>query len=198
MSDEEYELTHHIGEKEPLKITPELMTIMGIPTSLWMATKTKLQTNVKKKYNEIFEKLDNKQSSFLILHGKERSGKSSVLSVIGKSVKAYYKSVFYVTSPDLKELIYAKKLYDGNTPYYDRCIISDCLLIDNFGEEFFNEVFSEKLSSILRNRMENNKLTIIGSEFGKNDLIKIYDKNKTLVKYLNRFEYVQVLRGDSE
>ena len=195
MSEEEFKLTHHIGEKIPLKITPELMTIMGIPTSLWMATKSKLQPNVKKKYNELFEKFDNKKASFLIFHGKEKTGKSSILSVIGKSVKAYYKSVFYVTVPDLKELVYAKKLYDGNTPYYDRCIISDCLLLDNFGEEYFNEMFSEKLSSIIRNRMENNKLTIICSEYNKDDLIKAYDKNKILVKYLNRFEYVQLLKG---
>lgn len=190
MSEEEYELSHHVGEKLPLKITPELMNIMGIPKTLYMATKGQLQPSAKKKYNEILEKLSNKQGSFIVFQGGEKVGKSSLLSVIGKSVKAYFKSVYYVTSPDLKEYIYQKKMYDGNTPYYDRCILSDCLLMDNFGEEMFNEMFAEKLSSILRNRMENNKLTIISSEMKLCDLVIKYDKNKSLVKYLNRFEFV--------
>ena len=204
MSDNEIKIYHHIDKREKPKLTKDMMRLIGIPESLHMAVLSHFQKEqnvggktvmvfksryLDKLYRSFREYAKNKKPIHAIVQGEPRSGKSSLLCVLAKFIKLHTSySAFYMTVGNLKESVNLKKMYEGTVSFYDKCILVDVLFLDELGEEGRHEMFMEKLCSILRNRMDNNKPTVICTEFKMEHLEEMYKFHPPLVKYLKRFQ----------
>lgn len=198
--EETFEYIKTARKRPPL--TKEMMRIIGLPESLDGAVKKELEANSRRVFDTFKKYFEGGASPlFVLFQGREKSGKSSALAVLAKLVKvksdSMNKSAYYITVPNLKENISLKKNFDGSTDYYEKCILTDCLFLDELSEEGYNEYFMEKLSSIIRNRLSENKPTFIATELKPDDLFEFYKKHPPLVKYLKRFRVVE-LKGSAK
>ena len=179
------------------------MRLMGIPDELFGAVKEQVPTEVTRVFRS-FDKLINavkndkneKPDCFFIISGKEKSGKSSALSVLAKYSKINdfytFNSSYYISSIDLRQYVNSKVNYDGTVSYVDRCILADCLFIDELGDEGASDFFMEKLTYILRNRIAHKKPTFIATEMELGKLKDFYKRFPPLIKNIDKFKFVQI------
>ncbi|QSF13481.1 DnaA ATPase domain-containing protein [Mycoplasma sp. Mirounga ES2805-ORL] len=117
----------------------------------------------------------------MYIYSKESSGKTFACHALANYFACENLSTIYIKSEDLlAELISNIKNKDNNSinEIIDRLKKADILIIDNLGEEAYNNWFHNNvLFTILRDRYHDNKKVIISSPLAIRELEIFYRKN---------------------
>ncbi len=121
------------------------------------------------------------QGKGMVLMGGPGVGKTGIAALVAKEARAWGRTVFFVTTWDLREFVRSKINFDDNASIMDRCRTVDLLVLDGLRVEdaaptekahqgrdyFFN---STHLEGLIRARNARKKVTIITTRLSGDEL----------------------------
>lgn len=167
------------------KVNAEMMRIMNIPVSFWRASKDELFHGESDEVTQIFSVYwENLQEALdsgygLVINGEYGTGKTSAAVICLKHVKSIGGSGFYVTVSDYIKAVFERHMYNSSVSVEGRSRDVDLLVIDDIGKEAVNlgterDASAMVVASLVRDRRESLKSTIITTNLSQEQLFKFY------------------------
>lgn len=156
--------------KKKRELTEKDLIRMRLPKLYWkcrfdgITNDGVAKQDIRKYFNNINKMHDNGKG--LILFGKNGTGKTGILSVVGKEFARWGATVLFIEFADIRGIVIDKVPFDEQYTLWERAKAVDVLLIDDIGkgltEESDKSGFGARtLDELLRHRVSNKKVTFV-------------------------------------
>ena len=157
------------------KLTPVDYKMMRLPRTYWNARLQDVDGVSKKYVRQLLDdvpKLHARGANILIM-GTGGVGKTCLAALFAKTFRANKLTVFFTTSPDIRDAVKARDSFDGDMTLLERAKRVDCFVLDDYqGEKGDGWWSNADLVSLIRYRHSHMKSTIVTSSMDFKTLTK--------------------------
>lgn len=117
-----------------------------------------------------------KTGTGLLLKGTVGTGKTTVALAILRDHIERGGNGYFITAVNLMDKIFSIQDYNERSKFEKKLKTTAVLVLDDLGAEGAGDMVSAKIDAIISERYNNEKLTIITTNLGNEDLKRIYDE----------------------